>query len=219
MQQHVRRFFPECRGAALIEFAFVLPVLTLLLFGAIELSRYILITQKVEKAGYVLGDTLSQYSQAELTIAHLQQVFSQYKTVMSPYDDDSRQRVIFTSVTKDPADHQIKINWQVVGGGQYSDDKVLSIVDNKSADSITPTSPAPGTHATWSGNSDITSQLSSMWDGENMIVAEVFYHYTPFITATLNTTLDTDGFTFNAATLVRRTYFHPRDGDLTSPPS
>ncbi|MEJ0009620.1 MAG: hypothetical protein WDN72_03265 [Alphaproteobacteria bacterium] len=33
-----------------------------LLFGAVEFGRYVLITQKVEKSGYTLGNVLTQYT-------------------------------------------------------------------------------------------------------------------------------------------------------------
>src|SRR5262249_53344246 len=107
---HSRCFFSACGGTAMMEFVFILPVFLLLIFGAVELARYILITQRVEKAGFVLSDTLTQDTQAELTQANADQVFAQYASIMEPYDDPVRQRVIFTSVSKDPADHQIKIN-------------------------------------------------------------------------------------------------------------
>ncbi|MEJ0009615.1 MAG: TadE/TadG family type IV pilus assembly protein [Alphaproteobacteria bacterium] len=212
--QYFRR---SCCGSALIEFALVAPLLLALLFGAVEFGRYVLITQKVEKSGYTLGNVLTQYTAADIAQqSTFDGVFNQYATVMAPYGSDpATQRVIFTSVTKDPSDHQVKIDWQKSGGGTLDNGQTVSIVDGLAASAIVGNNPAPEQVATFSGNVNITNLLvpgssTGMADGENMIVTEVFYQYKPLVAPLLKSV----GITVTPTTLVRRTFMRPREGDL-----
>ncbi|MEJ0009617.1 MAG: TadE/TadG family type IV pilus assembly protein [Alphaproteobacteria bacterium] len=213
----LRRFRHSPAGAALIEFALVAPLLLALLFGAVEFGRYVLITQKVEKSGYTLGNVLTQYTAADIAQqSTFDGVFNQYATVMAPYGSDpATQRVIFTSVTKDPSDHQVKIDWQKSGGGTLDNGQTVSIVDGLAASAIVGNNPAPEQVATFSGNVNITNLLvpgssTGMADGENMIVTEVFYQYKPLVAPLLKSV----GITVTPTTLVRRTFMRPREGDL-----
>jgi Flp pilus assembly protein TadG len=45
-----RTFNKSEEGLALIEFAFAIPVLIILFIGVVELTRYVLIVQKIEKS-------------------------------------------------------------------------------------------------------------------------------------------------------------------------
>ncbi len=135
---------------------------------------------------------------------------------MAPYGSDpATQRVIFTSVTKDPSDHQVKIDWQKSGGGTLDNGQTVSIVDGLAASAIVGNNPAPEQVATFSGNVNITNLLvpgssTGMADGENMIVTEVFYQYKPLVAPLLKSV----GITVTPTTLVRRTFMRPREGDL-----
>ena len=48
------------RGVAYLEFAIILPFILALLMGSIEVSRYIIVSQKVEKTSITLSDVISQ---------------------------------------------------------------------------------------------------------------------------------------------------------------
>ena len=55
-----RRYRKSERGIAAVEFALVSPILFLLLLGGVEVGRYILVHQKVEKMAYSVSDVVSQ---------------------------------------------------------------------------------------------------------------------------------------------------------------
>lgn len=202
-------------GVALIEMVFVAPFIMLLLFGAVELSRYVLIVQHVERASYAVGDILSQYTPTELTEDNIKKLGPQLRLMLQPYDGDDRQVVIFSSLSKRPADNQIIVNWQRAVGGSFSNEETVSIVNGRNANAANGS--PNGLPATLSG--DVAAQLrpglaSGMARNENMIVAELFYRYEPVFAGVL-AAIGFERFAETSATVARRTFFHPRNGDLT----
>jgi hypothetical protein len=59
MFQFMRKLWGENKGATIIEFAFVFPILIIMTFPLIDYARYILLQQKVIKTAFVLGDSVS----------------------------------------------------------------------------------------------------------------------------------------------------------------
>lgn len=57
---HIRRFAKNTRGSALVEFAISLPILLTLVFGVIEVARYVQANQKVTIAAYTISDIITQ---------------------------------------------------------------------------------------------------------------------------------------------------------------
>lgn len=60
MSQFAKRFFGEQRGVAYLEFALALPFLLLLFAGSIDITRMVLLHQKVDKAVFTVGDLATQ---------------------------------------------------------------------------------------------------------------------------------------------------------------
>lgn len=122
-----KRFLNQCSGVALIEFAMVFPVMFLLLFGGIEISRLILIQQKLEKAGYVMADIVTQYKPAtktpvtgEISVQALNdEVFPQLARMMGTYSAPNDQAAIITSVRVKGAQagRTLTIDWQIAQAG------------------------------------------------------------------------------------------------------
>ncbi len=209
------RTFPciaDIRGVALIEFALVAPVILVLLFGAIEVSRYILISQKIEKAGFVLGDIASQYRWADIAAANIGPTFDQLNTILNPYGTAAKEVAVISLVTKQ-ADGVIRINWQKVGGGTLSNADTVSIVSSRNASAITAS--VNGMPTTFTG--DVATQLATMPVGEAMLVCEVFFAYQPIVDQLL-VGISKNDFKIASRTLVRRTFFRPREGTPTPPP-
>ncbi|MFZ4541200.1 MAG: TadE/TadG family type IV pilus assembly protein [Rickettsiales bacterium] len=228
----VKRITGNEHGAALIEFAMVFPFFFILIFGGIEISRLILIQQKLEKSGYVLADIVTQYdpatsaaaageiSEAELT----NNVFPQLTRIMAPYQDPTRQNAIITSVDKNGS--ALTVRWQRSGGGTLTGcdamsprNCVRSIVNNR-----TPV----GTATTYDNTpasfpaTETTAIASYTPTGTgNFIVAETFYRYQPILQSLLQGVGTAGGPGFAGfryyippRIYVKRTYFIPRKGPL-----
>lgn len=236
--QKTKQLLAHQEGVALIEFAMVFPFLMLLLLGGIEISRLILIQQKLEKAGYVIADITSQYlpatpaavageiSHAELTT----NVFPILSRIMSPYDDSADQSVILTSVIK-PAYGAMRIAWQVAGGGtlngcdtQPVPECAKSIVNGLSPGEITASGDALKDTVT-----AFPAEINTILSGYvvpashpvNFIVSEVFHFYRPMLQNELQSIGGAGGsgimgfdYFVPPRIYVKRTYFVPREISL-----
>jgi Flp pilus assembly protein TadG len=152
--------FPSFRrsqaGIAYVEFAMTLPLLLALLLGAIEMTRYILIVQKVEKASVTLSDLVAQSK--EITTPQLNQLITAAGQIMQPYEFGERGYAIVTSVTRtDP--NPARVNWQHVGGGSWTQTSQIGTT---------------GSVATLPANFTVA-------DRENVIFAEVYYQFEPIL--------------------------------------
>lgn len=231
------RFARSHHGVALIEFAIVFPFFFLLLFGGIEITRLILIQQKLEKAGYVLADIVTQYNPAtatgaagEVSVTEItSNVFPQLSRIMNPYADTGRQAAIITSVEK--LNGNLFIRWQIAGAGSLSgcDSQptptcVRSVVNNLAPAAITgavrgttPSFPGPESAA-------IAGFVPTASNSGNFVVSEVFYRYEPILQSLLQgvggVSTGVGGFNFflPARIYVKRTYFTPRNGSLLALP-
>jgi hypothetical protein len=117
LKSPLRRMAAEEDGGILIETAFVMPVLITMLLGSVELGRYLIAHQKVERATAAVGDLVSQ-SPDNVTMDEIMTLFGIVPHITSPYDLDASGRVILTAVTRgdDVADDPM-VAWQVVGLG------------------------------------------------------------------------------------------------------
>ena len=235
MRSH-KRFLKHEGGVALIEFVLVFPFLFLLLFGGIEVIRLLYIQQKLEKAGYVIADVVTRYDPAqkplqagEISVAEMNtNVFPIMGRIMSEFKDPTKQAVIVTSIVN--VSGTLKIQWQMgspnPGNTTYNSmsgttdafgNTTKSMVNGLDVGAIT--AAVVNTTPTFPGFSTESGLLTSgMPNGENVIISEVFFYYTPIMQSALQgvNTL------FNSATpfylspkiYVKRTYFVPRNGNL-----
>lgn len=148
------------RGLAYLEFAISIPFLLVLLLGSIEVTRYILIAQKVEKVAVTLSDVVAQ--SATITSSEMGNIIKAAAQVMQPFTFNSNAYVIVTSVTQTGApsvSNRPKVNWQYTGGGTWTQSSHIGTTGN---DATLPTD-------------------FSLNDKDNVIIAEVFYNFTPLI--------------------------------------
>ena len=227
MRQFLRKLIRNETGVALIEFAIVFPFMFLLLFGTIELGRYVVILQRVEHAAYVLTDITGQYAPAtatgaagEINVTRLStEVFPQFHRIMGVYGDTSREAVVISSVINRNGTRLLR--WQrSINGGVPG---FTSIVTGTAPQNTTRTGgvcqPAPF-------DATVNAQLGTMLNGENMIVGEVSYRYRPIVASLLPVTTATQNlpgsgggpFSVPEQTITRRLYLHPRNGDLLDIP-
>lgn len=155
MFRSIRHMMKRQEGIAYLEFAIALPLLAALFMGAVEVTRYIIIIQKVEKATVTISDVVAQ-SQT-INNSQLAQLIEAAKEVMKPYSFNSNGYVIISSVTKTGTSAP-KVNWQYAGGGTWVKSSQVGV---------------SGSNALW--------VPFSLDDKENLIIAEVFYNYTPIV--------------------------------------
>ena len=179
----------ESRGVAIVEFALALPLMITLFYGVIEVTRYILITQKTEKLAYAVADVTAQQSVA--TKANLDQVFAATANIMDPYSTGPNSRVIVSSIYR-PANPNngtsiATINWQYAGAGTLASTSLLGAVG------ATPAMPGGFTFD----------------EKENVIAAEAYYQFSPLLT----------GQWFGTTIIRRVAFYKPRLAALTTAPS
>jgi Flp pilus assembly protein TadG len=142
-------------GSALAEFALVLPVLVLLLLGGVEIGRYVLLQQKLSRLAANASDLTSRAE--TLTTKDLDQVMEAAQHIVRPFDLDVGGVVVISSVGRDGTQGP-RVNWQRSGPGA-----------------------AVATSAI--GQAGQTARLPQgfvLREDQDVIVAEVFYSYTPF---------------------------------------
>lgn len=228
MKRNIKSLFFDKRGLALVEFALVLPLLLVLFFGIVELSRYILITQKLERSVYSMSNMTGQFvpitsadGSLEIDVDAIDnQIFPQFKKNMEPYIADADRVAIVTSMSRvnnTGNNTSLKINWQRAGGGTLSDSKTVSILNGLKASAINSASEngvSAGTSPSFPSLANpelMDGALKDMAVGENMIIVESFYKYRPIASNFLSG--------LGQATLAEQTlssvvYSRPRFGDL-----
>lgn len=175
-------------GLAYLEFAIALPFMMALLMGAIEVSRYIIIAQKVEKTCFTLSDVISQGKTIATT--DLDNMIYASSQVMLPYTMGANGFVIVSSVKQTgaySAGNPAKVDWQYVSSG------------------VNGSWTQPSQVGQIGGTATLPSAMT-LNDKDNVIVTEIFYSYRPLIT--------TNG-VISAATIYKSSVFKPRLGDLS----
>ena len=155
------RLGKDRRGGVLVETAFAIPVLAVLLLGCIEMAQFLLVHQKMNRAASAMADLVSQ--PATITAAEVDQLFDAAQHLLQPFDLEARGRVIVTSVSRDPEDPTGMIDWQREGGGSLTAPSRIGI---------------PAGPATMPDGFEVR-------EGENLIAAEIFFDYEPMFFSSL----------------------------------
>lgn len=178
-----KQYLRDESGIAVTEFAIASSFFMILLLGGFELSRAILVNQKIEKIAYITADITAQST--ELTAVQMDDYLLAAQQVMEPFAFENSGEVLVTSVEREPGDVQ-RVRWQ------YPPDIVaVSRIGN-------------GTNA-----------IATLPEGlvinerDNVIVAEVFYRYTPMFAA--------NGL-YEQTDIYKAAVFKPRLGALTTAP-
>lgn len=189
--RHFLRFLTDCnKGVALIEFAVALPVLLIMLVGMIELAYFTLVNQKLDKLASSMADFATQGS--SISVSNINSFGQAVPHIMRPYGFSGT--VVFSSVanfaspTAPCATANVScITWQraILGA---SSSRVGTIAGQ----------------ATLPGGYTVLS-------GQNIIVSEVFYDYTPLLSTSSNFIA-----AFTAQTLYKAAISKPRQGSLTT---
>ncbi len=159
------------RGVAAVEFALVLPILLVLLLSGLDLTRYMLYHQKVDRITYTVSDLVSQNQSVSVPL--MNDMVLAAGQIMQPFTFGNNGVVIVTSVYKDPAQTYPTIRWQYKGGGGLVRNSKIGIVNG------TPTLP---------GGLTLNNK-------DNVIITETFFVFAPIF----NSGLTNDGDVYKVA--------------------
>jgi Flp pilus assembly protein TadG len=168
-------------GSSLIELGFAMPVLVTLLLGGVEIARYVLLHQKLDRVASSIADLVSQSE--TVSVADLQNIFDAAQYVAKPFDLPGEGAVIVSSISNPLGSAATKVNWQQTGAGSIPATSQVG---------------APGGAATLPTGFSVA-------DGQSIIIAEVFFDYTPWILGNFT----------NVGQIYHRALFRPRYGGLT----
>lgn len=108
-----RRLWDANRGAVAVEFAFIAPILILILFAVIVFSDAFQSRAKTSQMAATVADLAAQ--RAELTDADIQDIFQAGATVMYPYSP-MKARVVVSSVIENAEGRRI-VEWSDASSG------------------------------------------------------------------------------------------------------
>ena len=152
------------RGGVMIEFGFAMPVLVLLMLGGIELGRYVLLHQKLDRTAMTVSDLVARVQ--DINTSEIDTVFTAANLVMEPFTMGTQGTVVISSVKEDSG--APKVIWQRSGAGTLS---------------ITSAVGVQGGNATISDNDLVDTDQA-------IIVGETYFQYSPwFIDLIPSTTL------------------------------
>jgi Flp pilus assembly pilin Flp len=182
----LRRLWRDRAGVSLVEFALVMPVCSLLILGGTEVARYVLLNQKLDRVATAVSDLIAQEDAVSAT--DITNIFDAAPNLTWPFNIQTNGRIIVSSIGQ--VSGQTRVLWQRM---------------------------CPGNGCSWSGTPTNTSHLgiegglATMPTGftvsatDNVIVAEVFYSFTPFFWRQMP-----------AGTLYHTAFTRPRLSNLTT---
>ncbi len=176
----MRSFFHNQEGSAAIEMAAILPVIFTMFMGMVEVSNFVMVTQRTEKLAHNLADMVAQAE--TITTSQLNTIMDASSQIMQPFPFGQQGHVIITSVHRNVGEGP-KVAWQYEGGGKLKNDTSNF------------------------GSTGFSSPLPSgftLEERETVIIAEVFYDSTPFLT----NMFESDGRVYKYA------FYKPRLGSL-----
>lgn len=144
------------RGTLLVELAMAMPILVAIMLGGFEISRYVLLHQKLDRTVTSVGDLVSQA--AAITEADMDSIFEAVQYVFSPFELGDKGIVIVSSIGRDGTDPP-HINWQRSGAGSLGTSSGIGVEG---------------------GNAALPAGFT-IEAGETVIVAEVFYEFAPLM--------------------------------------
>ncbi len=152
-----RRFGRDRRGTVMVELAFAIPVMTIVVFGVLETTRYVLMRQKMDRAAATVSDLVARAP--VIFASQIPTIFAATRSVTAPFDLATDGNVVVSSVFFEPTTPAPVIAWQRDNGGALA-------------------------HASTIGTEGNLASLPPnfiMAPGENVIISEVFYQYEPWI--------------------------------------
>jgi Flp pilus assembly protein TadG len=163
MRRFLKRLWRDRAAVAATEMALMMPMLTLLLVGAGEYGRMLLLNQKLQNGAFILADLAGR--DQTLSEDQLDTIFLALNNLIEPFEFDESGTAIVTSISGTASEPEV--NWQRSGAGTF-----------EAASSVG----GPGDEAT-------LPDTLTLAEGETLIVAEIFYGFEPLfgLTASAST--------------------------------
>lgn len=155
LRRKVRSLGRDTQGNFAVELALAVPVMAALVLSGVEVTRFVMLNQKIERTSVSVADLISQAE--SLTVNDIDNVFQATAGVMSPFDLLANGTIIVSSVSAEGGSAPL-VNWQ----RSYGEPGNASTVGASGASATLP----PG---------------FEVRDNESVIVAEVHFGYTPLI--------------------------------------
>lgn len=126
----LRRFWRHSRGAAAIEFAYMSPLLLLMLLGTIELGRAINVDRHFTMATAMAGDLVAREewlgTSSSDAKANLDSMMESIEHVMQPYDASTLKLAVFSVRASTTDADDTKVEWSYSHNGMSAPTKCES---------------------------------------------------------------------------------------------
>ncbi len=217
MVMYFREFLKQQTGSIITEFAFVLPFLLVLFFGSVELTRYILVLQKIDNTAYTFADVITltppvddptDIQVGELTEAFTTTLLNNTQDLMDPFWNPADVSVIATSIRVESpgggAPPVPLIKWHT----RCTSCLLTGEVSEVTGQPVTAGNGVPqDTQAQFSPEiNNVINAAGGFNPGENIIVVEVLYDFRPMFSSIYSSVL-------GPIILKRNAFFTPR-GDV-----
>jgi Flp pilus assembly protein TadG len=141
----------------MVEFAFIMPIMIFVMLAGVDLVRFAMLQQKLNRAAVTMADLVSQYQ--SMSAIQLDQLLNAVEHVIDPFPLGASGQVIVSSISRADDPDPVLVDWQRFGSG---------------------TATAVSSFGVAGGNATLPAGFT-VDGGDNMIAAEVFYDFEPLL--------------------------------------
>lgn len=176
LSNSLHRFRRDYSGLALMEFALILPVLLLMVFGGIEITRLVLFHQKIDNATSGVANVITQLDFDTVPCSELQWARNTLMIeAMRPFDFEDGGSMVISAVearhaNENNPDNNVPLQQRVAW--QWSPDTAASLIGTQGA---------AANGSGWPLSFRRAPNDGGMFHNERVIAVETFYSYTPVI--------------------------------------
>ncbi|MBL6958051.1 MAG: pilus assembly protein [Rhodospirillales bacterium] len=178
-----KRLLSDLRGTLSVEMAIAMPILFALMLSGVEVTRYVLLNQKVERATATMADLVAQ--SRGLAEGDLDNLFAATGFVMAPFEIGANGLMVVSSIAASGGAAP-RVLWQRTFGGGGGG----STFGTEGSDAVLPAG-------------------FLVRDNENIITTEIFYDYEPAFTGTVMAPVELHNFAIFRPRFVNLTSIDP----------